>query len=722
MGRAVNKADAQFAANAPVRSATPTEAPLKMPTQDLRRAPEARFRSAGRAVTMARVMTFGGAVALTIIGARQMSEVFSPETGGALPLLLSILFTVTFGWIAFSATQAMAGAIFRGSRRAPEPSGPLKLRTAIVMPVYNEDPAAVYGALAAMGQELGAIAPRGTFEIFILSDTRDPDIWTQETTGFDALRARLADTMPVWYRRRRQNTARKAGNIHDFIERWGGRYDLMLSLDADSLMRAQTILEMARRMQAEEALGLLQTSPRLAFGETLFARLQQFASRVYGKPTARGVAAWQGEDGNYWGHNAIIRVKAFAAAAGLPALSGPSPWGGHILSHDFIEAALMRRAGWRVVMDPALDGSWEGAPPSLSDFASRDRRWAQGNLQHLGVIAARGLRWPSRAHLAIGIGSYLASPLWLLMLLVGFALTTQVLLSRPEYFPLTYQLFPVWPRFDSERMTLLMIGTFGLLLTPKLIGFVEAMASGAARREAGGGPALAADAVIELLLSALYAPVMMLIQTRQLFDILRGRDSGWSAQSRSAGRASWRAALAAHVWHCLAGVGMVGALAYLDPGLLIWLSPVLAGLVLSPALALASGSGALGRWLTRRGLLTAPEQRAPDRVILNAEAATKAIGAQITMTAASLLRAPGARAAHAAAQEVSAGPHTLEEKMAAITARAKIEAAEVLGDPFERLTKDERIAVLSSSKLLSLWASTACPAPQTTERAAALAV
>ncbi|MEX2520374.1 MAG: glucans biosynthesis glucosyltransferase MdoH [Paracoccaceae bacterium] len=712
----MNRPGAEFASIAPVRSATPTAAPLAMPTQDLRRAPDARFRSAGVAVTAARIMTFGGAVVLTIYGARQMSEVFSPETGGMLPVMLSILFTVTFGWIAFSATQAVAGAIFRSAGPARAVSSPLTARTAIVMPVYNEDPAAVYGALAAMGEALAEIAPRGAFEIFILSDTRDPDIWTQETTGFAALSARLAGKMPVWYRRRRDNTARKAGNIREFIERWGGRYDLILSLDADSLMRAETILEMARRMQADDTLGLLQSAPRLAFGETLFARIQQFASRVYGKPTARGVAAWQGDDGNYWGHNAMIRVKAFASAAGLPDLAGPAPWGGHILSHDFIEAALMRRAGWRVVMDPALDGSWEGAPPSLSDFASRDRRWAQGNLQHLGVIGARGLRWPSRAHLAIGIGSYLASPLWLLMLLVGFALTTQVLLSQPEYFPLTYQLFPVWPRFDSERMTLLMIGTFGLLLTPKLIGFAEAMASRGARREAGGGGALAADALLELVLSALYAPVMMLIQTRQLFDILRGRDSGWSAQSRSAGRASWRGALAAHAWHCFAGVAMVGALAYLDPGLLIWLSPVLAGLALSPALALASGSGALGGWLARRGLLIAPEHRAPDPVIVNARAATAEFGEEITMTAAALMRAPDACAAHVATLDMSTAPNSDEETMAGVTARAKIEAAALLGDPFKRLTKEERIAVLSSATLLSLL--TSAPRP---ERAAEVA-
>ena len=225
-------------------------------------------------------------------------------------------------------------------------------------------------------------------------------------------------------------------------------------------------------MQADPRLGILQTVPMLIGHDSLFARIQQFAGRVYGGLIARGVAAWSGNEGNYWGHNAIIRVAAFAEACGLPQLPGRKPFGGHVLSHDFVEAALMRRAGWKVRMAPDLDGSWEESPPSLVDVAMRDRRWAQGNLQHSKIIGADGLALTNRAHFVIGIMSYLSSPLWLMLLIVGFALTLQATLIRPEYFSRTFQLFPDWPRFDAERMTRLFIFTMAVLFMPKVLGLL----------------------------------------------------------------------------------------------------------------------------------------------------------------------------------------------------------------------------------------------------------
>ena len=250
------------------------------------------------------------------------------------------------------------------------------------------------------------------FEIFVLSDTTDPDVYMKETAAFHALRDKLGDRMRVWYRRRSDNAGRKAGNLHDFVTRWGGRYDFMVVLDADSILTADTLLTLVREMAGDPDLGLLQTVPRLAGGTTLFARLQQFATAIYGPIVGRGIAAWQGEDGNYWGHNAIVRVRAFAAAAGLPTLPGKRPFGGTIMSHDFVEAALLRRAGWAVRLLPTVGGSWEDSPPSLLDVAARDRRWAQGNIQHLAVIGARGFTWSNRMHMAIGVMSYFASPLW----------------------------------------------------------------------------------------------------------------------------------------------------------------------------------------------------------------------------------------------------------------------------------------------------------------------
>ncbi|MEQ9124832.1 MAG: glucans biosynthesis glucosyltransferase MdoH, partial [Alphaproteobacteria bacterium] len=219
-------------------------------------------------------------------------------------------------------------------------------RTVLLMPVYHEDPSMTAAALFAMGDALAEAGHGDAFEIFVVSDSRDAAAWAKETAAMALLREKLKGRMAVWHRRRRRNTARKAGNLHDFVERWGGRYDYMLVLDADSLMSAETILALVRRMDMAPDLGILQTTPILAGGKTLFARLQQVAGRLYGPVIARGVAAWQGLDGNYWGHNALIRVKAFAEACGLPELKGRKPFGGHIMSHDFVEAALIRRAGW----------------------------------------------------------------------------------------------------------------------------------------------------------------------------------------------------------------------------------------------------------------------------------------------------------------------------------------------------------------------------------------
>lgn len=679
-----------------MQSPVPPPAPMAMPAQDLRRVPERQFRPQGIRVHLARLVAFGGALVLTVLGAEQMSKVFDPAHVSVLQTTLSVLFTLTFCWIAFSAAAAVAGLL---AARPPRPASGTPLgRTAIVMPVYNEDPVATAGALAAMGQGLADLGHGEDFEIFILSDTRDAAHWVRETAVFAALRQRLEGRMAVWYRRRAKNTARKAGNLQDFIERWGGRYDNLLSLDADSLMAPATIVEMARRMAAEPRLGLLQTVPILAGGDTLYARLQQFAGRLHGPAIARGTAAWQGEDGNYWGHNAMLRTAAFAQSAGLPELRGRAPFGGHVLSHDFVEAALLRRAGWIVRMDPDLEGSFEGAPPSLSAAAARDRRWAQGNLQHLNVIGARGLRWPSRVHFLIGVGSYLASPLWLAMILVGLVLTAQALFIKPEYFPNTYQLFPDWPRFDALRMRWLFILSIALLLLPKLVGLVRALVHGPTRERFGGARRLIPGALTEIVLSALYAPVMMLMQTRQLFEILAGRDSGWSTQARNGSLISWGDALARHWRHALAGLIVTAGLVYAAPTLLPWLAPVLAGLVLAPWLCRVSGDPALGSRLARLGLLTTPEETRPDPIFAAAQAEASHLAPAAAVGFGEFIGQSGVRAAHAAS--LTGADRAGADLLAVVTARAKLEAAETPEQALAWLTEAERQALAAMPDLL----------------------
>ena len=253
---------------------------------------------------------------------------------------------------------------------------------------------------------------------------------------------------------------------------------------------------------------------------------------------------------------------------------------------------------------------WIARTTTLLDMAVRERRWAQGNLQHARLIFSRGFTWTNRAHFIIGIFGFLMSPIWLAMILVGLALTANVLLSRPDYFPQTYQLFPEWPVFDPVRMLWLFVAAMSFLLVPKFIGILRAWSRPLARN-AGGPVRLLASAFFEILLSALIAPVQMLIQSRQIFDILRGRDSGWEAQVRAGQMPPWRVVLRRHSRHVLLGLGTLIVLGIFSPSQLVWLSPILAGLILSPLTSRWSASPVFGRWARRHGLLVTPEERVP---------------------------------------------------------------------------------------------------------------
>ena len=352
----------------------------------------------------------------------------------------------------------------------------------------------------------------------------------------------------------------------------------------------------------------------------MFARVQQFAARITGPVLAAGLTAWMGRDGNYWGHNAIIRTRAFADHCGMPDLPGRPPFGGHILSHDFVEAALIRRAGWAVYMLPTLGGSYEESPPSLIDLATRDRRWCQGNLQHSRVIGARGFVWPTRQHFATGIMGYLASPLWMAQLLVGIVLVLQSHYIRPEYFTTDFSLFPAWPRFDYERALQLFALTIGVLLAPKFLGLLLALADGPTRRGSGGALALIASTFLEILISAALAPIMMLIQSGSVLQIVSGRDTGWNPQRRDDGSIPFSSIVRRHRSHAVLGLVTLFAAALISPSLVLWMSPTIAGLILSIPLSWASGQLWLGLGFKRLGLLRTPEETTPPAVVRRANA------------------------------------------------------------------------------------------------------
>src|SRR5919198_1700041 len=419
----------------PTLRAVPEETATLMPVQDMKswdtssRMGHDKDRSAAR---HRRSIVFTATLVLTAVASYEMYQVLNVSRMTVLQVALLVVFTVNFVWIALPFVYALIGFLaLWGGRKVSGIAIPslqasrLTTRTALLMPIYNEAPQRVFAGLQAIYESLDALGVLDHFSIFILSDTTDPEIWLEEEAGFWELRRRTKGERYIFYRHRLKNIRRKAGNIADFCRRWGAQYDHMVVLDADSLMTGKALIQLAAAMEAAPEAGLIQTLPLVVNRHTLFARAHQFAARIYGPVLATGLAYWHLGDSNYWGHNAIIRTKAFIDSAGLPDLPGQPPFGGPIMSHDFVEAALLRRAGWKVYLVPDITGSYEESPPSLLAFAERDRRWCQGNLQHLRVVPAHGLYWMSRLHLTMGIISYLASPIWLVFIILGFLLALQ---------------------------------------------------------------------------------------------------------------------------------------------------------------------------------------------------------------------------------------------------------------------------------------------------------
>ncbi len=684
----------------------PPRAPLAMPVQVLRRwtRPERRPDTAPRGVWWRRLLVMGGAAALTAWAAWEMYMVLSVAALTPLEAVVLVLFVALFAWIAFSFTSAVGGAIamIGGSRplgidpRAPLPS--LHGRVALLMPTYNEDPARVMAGLQATYESLAETGALGHFDVFILSDTTDADVWVAEEAGVLALRARTGAER-IFYRRRAKNIDRKAGNIGEWVTGYGAAYDCMIVLDADSVMTGDAIVRLAAAMEANPSVGLIQTLPIIVGGRTLFARVQQFAGRLYGPLLAQGLAWWHGADSNYWGHNAIIRTQAFAEQAGLPHLKGPPPFGGHILSHDFVEAALIRRGGWGVHMVPALEGSYEEGPPSLTDLAIRDRRWCQGNLQHAAVLPTRGLALASRIHLLTGIGSYITSPLWLTMLLVGLAISVQARFIPPDYFPSGASLFPSWPAQDPIRAAWVFGGTMAVLLFPKLIAFTLLLFDRERRRGFGGGFAAFAGLLLETLISGLAAPVLMVVQSGGVISILIGRDSGWQPQRRDDGSVPLGDTVRRYAVQMVLGAVLAVTAWLIAVELFYWMLPVILGLLLAVVIAAGTARRDVGEAVGRLGLLRTPEERAPPAVLQRARALTAELSAAGPSGEAVMRLAgdPDLLAAHRAMLPFGGHRRKGDVTTERLVGLAKVADGETLAEVLATLTPREKAAVLGDA-------------------------
>ncbi|SDK14921.1 glucans biosynthesis glucosyltransferase MdoH [Billgrantia gudaonensis] len=536
--------------------------------------------------------------ATTLAGAGLMARILAADGLAVLELALLSLFTLTFAWIALAFWSALAGFVLCLTRRDPltlaplparmdEEGMPLRRRTVLAMPIHNEVPQQVVAALEATAESLIATGEAHHFEAFVLSDTTDPTIADAEADAVAALQRRLAGRLPLHYRRRADNAGRKAGNLADFCRRWGGRYDFLIGLDADSRLTGSCLVGLVRALQARPEVALIQTVPLPARQSTLFGRLSQFAAALYAPMLAAGQSVWQGDTANYWGHNAILRLDAFTACAGLPPLPGRPPLGGEILSHDFVEAALLRRGGWQVQLDTRLGGSYEEMPGNLLDYARRDRRWTQGNLQHLRLIAVPGLHPLSRLHFVMGAMAFVASLLWLAILALGSLDAALRAHQAPSYFREAPQLFPMWPEAHPELIASLFALTLALLFAPKLMGLTLALARRAAAF--GGAWRLIVSALAEALVAVLLAPLMMAFHSRFVIEVLVGGRTAWTAQPREGRPVPWHAALVHTAPFTVLGVAWAAAIHVYAPLLFWWLAPIWAGLSLAPLLVRLSG-------------------------------------------------------------------------------------------------------------------------------------
>ncbi|KAA6183874.1 glucans biosynthesis glucosyltransferase MdoH [Thiohalocapsa marina] len=554
-------------------------------------------------------------VVLTMVGVMGlMGRALSVGGFTAADLALGLLFLVTLPWTVIGFWNAVIGfllmrrhrdparAVFAGLARADDQSA-IRGRTAILCCIRNEDVAMVRRNLDAMIGQLLQSGAANHFAFFVLSDSDWDEVVAAEAVLMDGLRERWGSRIALTYRRRERNPGFKAGNVQEFCRRWGHAFDYMLVLDADSLMDAPTLLRMVRTLDQRPEVGILQSLVVGLPSASAFARPFQFGMRLGMKSYSLGSAWWQGDAGPYWGHNALIRVAPFTAHCHLPRLRGDGPLSGWILSHDQVEAVLMRRAGYEVRVMAAETGSWEENPTTLIEFIRRDLRWCQGNLQYLRLLGPGsplcGLAPVSRVQLLLAVLMFVASPAWVAFMLYG---AWRIASEQQALFD------PLW----GAALLWLMLG---MIFAPKLASLLDAVLDKDCRRRYGGTGALLLGGVAETLFTALIAPIMAIAHSLFIGGLLFGRAIVWGAQRRQVHGVQPATALR-RLWpQTLIGALALGWLAWSGPGILLLFSPFYIGALLAVPLAVISARPGLGRTLARLGLWCIPDETEPEPML-----------------------------------------------------------------------------------------------------------
>jgi membrane glycosyltransferase len=587
--------------------------------------------TAAAALTRRRAL-FAALVAATMIGVLWLAAVAVPPYSlGAISFL--VLFTITLPWSVIGFWNAFIGFLIMRLARDPAVTvnalaasirgdEPITASTAILMCIRNESPDQVVRNLQPLLEGLVREHVAHLFHVYVLSDSSDPGIIADETSCFDAFAATWQGVVPVTYRRRAVNTAFKSGNIRDFCERWGNNHDFAITLDADSFMPTDAVLRLIRIAQANPTLGILQTLIIGMPSVSVFARVFQFGMRLGMRSYTLGATWWQGDCGPYWGHNAIIRLAPFIAHCHMPVLPGDGPLSGHVLSHDQVEAALMRRAGYEVRVLPVEGLSWEENPPTLMEFSRRDLRWLQGNMQYWRLLSLPGLRPVSRFQLLFAIQMYLGSPAWMAMTAIG-----TVLLALSDTPAAHY--VPVKAGAGTVLFSIMMLMTFA----PKIATVIDVLLTPAARRSYGGTPTFAVNIAIETLFMILLSPVIALSHTifmTRLFVFRRG--GTWNGQTRQSHAVPWRLAFD-RLWpQTLAGCAVLAVAASKAPNDIGFVLLGTTGLILAAPFAVATASPLIGRLFARIGVCRLPEEKAAPAVLLPLELPAIEVNAPVAQT------------------------------------------------------------------------------------------
>ena len=558
------------------------------------------------------------AIGLSGYGISIMFEILNSNGMTLLEYALLALFSITFAWIVTAFCSGCIGFILQLFRIDPLTLKKIKpvsinsealsqQKTAVVMPIYNEDTHRVIAGFEVSLQSLKATGQLKHFDFYLLSDTQDTAIASNELSAWHALCERLGDTAKqVFYRRREDNKHRKVGNLTDFCERWGSQYEHMIVLDADSVMTGQCMLELTTSMLNNPQAGLIQTIPIPVRQDTFFGRFLQFASILYSPMLATGSAFWQTDKANYWGHNAIIRVKAFIDCCGLPTLKGKAPFGGEILSHDFVEASLLHSANWDVLLLADIEGSYEEVPSNILDYAVRDRRWVQGNIQHLGLLSSAKLKLMSKLHFLLGATAYISSLIWLSMLALSTIDAVTRALNSDVYFNRAYQLFPTWQIAKTELIDSLLYLTIIILLLPKLMGVIVTLVH--RKQRFGGALKLTLGSIIETVFAIIVAPLMMVFHAYFVVCVFLGKKVKWDAQPREGRMVPWKEAFSYTLLSSLIAIVWGSVAYYFTPVFFWWLSPILLGLILAAPIVRYSSSIKLGVKLRQWGIFLCPSE------------------------------------------------------------------------------------------------------------------